>query len=150
MNPFSFPPKTIPLSLGELPPVRRSRWHASFLARPLVLIAQFPPVARSVYQTFSEPDRSGDVLDSLMTSAQSLFTVRRSGSGEGDGPAAALQRMENAVRKGDLKSALAAYKDLPEQGQAAAADWATRAEARVEVDDLTDKEAREMLRKEEL
>jgi len=110
-----------------------------------VLIAQFPPVARSVYQTFSEPDRSGDVLDSLMTSAQSLFTVRRSGSGEGDGPAAALQRMENAVRKGDLKSALAAYKDLPEQGQAAAADWATRAEARVEVDDLTDKASQEVL-----
>lgn len=110
-----------------------------------VLIAQFPPVARSIYQTFSEPDRSGDMLDSLVSSAQSLFTVRRSGSGEGDGPAAALQRMENAVNKGDLKKALVAYKDLPEQAQAAGADWATRAEARVEVDDLTNKASQEVL-----
>jgi hypothetical protein len=110
-----------------------------------VLIAQFPPVARSIYQTFSEPDRSGDVLDSLVSSAQSLFTVRRSGSGEGEGPSAALQRMENAVNKGDLKAALVAYKDLPEQAQAAGADWATRAEARVEVNDLTDKASQEVL-----
>ncbi|WP_422378514.1 COG4223 family protein [Roseibium sp.] len=120
--------------------------HAKTGVEPVsVLIAQFPPVARKVYQTFSEPDRSGDVLDSLLTSAQSLITVRRSGSGSGDGPNAALQRMENAVKSGDLASALAAYKELPEAGQAAASDWAARAEARVEVDSLTDKASQEVL-----
>jgi len=120
--------------------------HAETGVEPVsVLIAQFPPVARTVYQTFSEPDRSGDVLDSLLSSAQSLITVRRSGSGSGEGPNAALQRMENAVKSGDLAAALTAYKDLPEAGQAAAKDWAARAEARVEVDNLTDKASQEVL-----
>ena len=120
--------------------------HAKTGVEPVsVLIAQFPPVARKVYQTFSEPDRSGDVLDSLLSSAQSLITVRRSGSGSGDGPNAALQRMENAVKSGDLATALEAYKALPEAGQAAASDWAARAEARVEVDNLTDKASQEVL-----
>lgn len=120
--------------------------HAKTGVEPVsVLIAQFPPVARKVYQTFSEPDHSDDVLDSLLSSAQSLITVRRSGSGEGDGPNAALQRMENAVKAGNLAAALDAYKALPEAGQAAASDWAARAEARVEVDTLTDKASQEVL-----
>lgn len=120
--------------------------HAKTGVEPVsVLIAQFPPVARKVYQTFSEPDHSGDVLDSLLSSAQSLITVRQSGSGEGDGPNAALQRMENAVKSGNLAAALEAYKALPETGQAAASDWAACAEARVEVDNLTDKASQEVL-----
>nr|WP_282449312.1 hypothetical protein [Roseibium sp. CAU 1639] len=120
--------------------------HAKTGVEPVsVLIAQFPPVARKVYQTFSEPDRSGDILGSLLSSAESLITVRRSGNGEGDGPNAALQRMENAVKAGNLAAALAAYKALPEAGQAAASDWAARAEARVEVDSLTDKASQEVL-----
>lgn len=120
--------------------------HAKTGVEPVsVLIAQFPPVARKVYQTFSEPDHSDDVLDSLLSSAQSLITVRRSGSGEGDGPNAALQRMENAVKAGNLAAALDAYKALPEAGQAVASDWAARAQARVEVDSLTDKASQEVL-----
>lgn len=110
-----------------------------------VLIAQFPAEARKIYQTFAEPDRSADMLDSLLASAKSLVAVRGPGDADGTGPEAALRRMENAVAGGDLNGALAAYKTLPEAGQAAASDWAARAEARVEVDELTDKASQEVL-----
>ena len=120
--------------------------HAKTGVEPVsVLIAQFPNVARSVYQTFAEPDESGDVLQSFLASARSLVAVRGPGNADGTGPDAVLRRMENAVSKGDLSAALAASKDLPQAGQEAAADWTNRAEARVEVDALTDKASQEVL-----
>ncbi|GAB4576609.1 MAG: hypothetical protein Tsb0019_00890 [Roseibium sp.] len=120
--------------------------HAATGVEPVsVLIARFPPVARQIYQTFSEPDRSGDVLGSLLSSAKSLVSVRGLGDGDGTGPDAALQRMEAAVSGGDLKAALAAYQELPEDSRSVASDWAERAQARVEVDDLTEKASQEVL-----
>lgn len=120
--------------------------HAATGVEPVsVLIAKFPPVARRIYQTFSEPDRSGDVLGSLLSSAKSIVSVRGLGDGDGTGPDAALQRMEAAVSGGDLKAALAAYRELPEDSRSVAADWAARAEARVAVDDLTEKASQEVL-----
>ncbi|MES0883592.1 COG4223 family protein [Roseibium sp. SCP14] len=110
-----------------------------------VLIAQFPSVARSMFQTFSEPDHSGDVLDSLLASAKSIVSVRGPGDADGSGPEAALRQMENAVSNGNLKGALAAYDKLPEAAQTAGADWAGRAKARVAVDALTDKASQEVL-----
>lgn len=110
-----------------------------------VLIAKFPAVARKIYQTFSEPDREGDVLDSLLASARSLVAVRGPGAVDGTGPEAALRRMENAVSDGDLKAAIAAYQDLPEPAKAAGADWIASAKARVEVDALTDQASQEVL-----
>jgi hypothetical protein len=120
--------------------------HANTGVEPVsVLIAQFPPVSRRIYQTFSEPDRSGDVLESLLSSARSIVSVRGLGDGEGTGPQAALRRMEAAVGSADLKAALAAYQELPDESRTVAADWAARAHARVEVDDLTDKASQEVL-----
>ena len=53
--------------------------------------------------------------------------------------------MENAVSNGHLSEALVAYGKLPEAAQAAGADWAVRAKARVAVDALTDKASQEVL-----
>ncbi|WP_209010946.1 COG4223 family protein [Labrenzia sp. PHM005] len=120
--------------------------HAKTGVEPVsVLIAQFPNVARSVYQTFSEPEESGDVLESFLASARSLVAVRGPGNTDGTGPDAVLRRMENAVSKGDLSAAIAASKELPDAGQKAAADWTARAQARVEVDALTEKASQEVL-----
>lgn len=120
--------------------------HAATGVEPVpVLIAQFPPVARKVYQSFGEPDRSGDVLDSLLSSAKSIVSVRGLGDSDGDGPEAALRRMEAAVAEGNLRTALSAYAELPDEGKAVAADWAERAKARVAADDLTDKASQEVL-----
>ena len=110
-----------------------------------VLIAQFPQVADKIYQTFGEPEREGDVLDSLLSSARSMIAIRGGGDASGDTPAATLQRMQIAVSNGRLAAALEAYQALPEDSQKVAADWATRARARVQADALTDKASQEVL-----
>ncbi|WP_415715190.1 mitofilin family membrane protein [Roseibium sp.] len=120
--------------------------HAQAGVEPVsVLIAQFPGVARKMFMTFSEPDHSGDVLDSLLASAKSIVTVRGPGDADGSGPEAALRQMENAVSNGNLNDAIAAYDKLPEAAQTAGSDWVARAKARVEVDALTDKASQEVL-----
>ncbi len=111
-----------------------------------VLIAQFPPVAREMYMTFSEPDRSGDVLDSFLASAKSLVIIRGPGEADGTGPEAALRRMENEVSSGNLQGALNAYDTLPDAAKKAGSDWVAHAKARVQVDSLTDKASQEVLR----
>lgn len=120
--------------------------HAESGVEPVsVLIAQFPPVARKIYQTFSEPDHSDDVLNSLLASAKSIVAVRGPGDADGTGPEAALRRMENAVSNGNLEGAITAYQDLPDAAKAAGSEWIARAQARVEVDGLTDKASQEVL-----
>jgi hypothetical protein len=120
--------------------------HAESGVEPVsVLIAQFPPVARKIYQTFSEPDHSDDVLNSLLASAKSIVAVRGPGDADGTGPEAALRRMENAVSNGNLEGAITAYQDLPDAAKAVGSEWIARAQARVEVDGLTDKASQEVL-----
>ncbi|MGY4752218.1 mitofilin family membrane protein [Pannonibacter sp. Q-1] len=109
------------------------------------LMAEFAPVARAIHATFAKPAEDGSILGSLTSSAASIFTVRGPGDASGQGPEAALRRMENAVAAGDLPAALAAYDELPEAGKAAGADWAASARARVAVDELTEKTSKDVL-----
>lgn len=120
--------------------------HAKTGVAPVsVLIAEFPDVARQMFAAFSAPDRSGDILDSLIAGAKSIVAVRGPGDESGTGPEAVLRRMENAVARGDLAASLEAYKDLPEVAQTVGADWASRAEARVAVDRMTEAASKEVL-----
>lgn len=109
------------------------------------LMAEFAPVARAIHATFAKPAEDGSILGSLTSSAASIFTVRGPGDASGQGPEAALRRMENAVAAGDLPAALAAYDELPEAAKAAGADWAASARARVAVDELTEKTSKDVL-----
>lgn len=109
------------------------------------LMAEFAPVARAIHATFAKPAEDGSILGSLTSSAASIFTVRGPGDASGQGPEAALRRMENAVSAGDLPAALAAYDELPEAGKATGADWAASARARVAVDELTEKTSKDVL-----
>ncbi|MEH0070579.1 hypothetical protein V6L77_09955 [Pannonibacter sp. Pt2-lr] len=102
-------------------------------------------MARAIHATFAKPAEDGSILDSLTSSAASIFAVRGPGDASGQGPEAALRRMENAVAAGDLPAALTAYDELPEAGKAAGADWAASARARVAVDALTEKTSKDVL-----
>lgn len=118
---------------------------ASGIAPQQKLMAEFAPVARAIHATFAKPAEDGSILDSLTSSAASIFAVRGPGDASGQGPEAALRRMENAVAAGDLPAALTAYDELPEAGKAAGADWAASARARVAVDALTEKTSKDVL-----
>ncbi|MEJ8475779.1 COG4223 family protein [Roseibium algae] len=120
--------------------------HAKTGVAPVsVLIAEFPKVARAMFAKFSEPARSGDMLDSLLAGAKSIVAVRGPGDEAGTGPEAILRRMEIAVGKGDLSAALTAYELLPSEAKSVGADWAGRAKARVAIDQLTDAASSEVL-----
>ncbi|MBD8877253.1 hypothetical protein IG617_13225 [Labrenzia polysiphoniae] len=120
--------------------------HAKSGVAPVsVLIAEFPEVARAMFAKFSEPARSGDMLDSLLAGAKSIIAVRGPGDESGTGPDAVLRRMERAVAKGDLAAGLEAFAALPDEAKAVGADWAQRAEARVAIDRLTDAASSEVL-----
>ena len=120
--------------------------HANSGVAPVsVLIAEFPAVAREIHGTFAKADPSDNVVDSLLSSALSIVSVRGPGDADGTGPDAVLRRMENAVAKGNLSDAIAAYPDLPEAAKAAGAAWIERAKARVQIDELTDKASQDVL-----
>lgn len=120
--------------------------HASSGVAPVsVLIAEFPAVAREIHGTFAKANPSDDVVDSLLSSALSIVSVRGPGDADGTGPDAVLRRMENAVAKGNLSDAIAAYPDLPEAAKAAGEAWIERAKARVQIDELTDKASQDVL-----
>ncbi|MFD1695933.1 hypothetical protein [Roseibium aestuarii] len=121
--------------------------HAAAGVSPApALIAEFPAVSRAMFGEIIRPERSDDVFQSLLSSAKSLVAVRGPGDESGEGPEAELRRMETAVARADLDVALAAYDKLPEPVQAAGADWAARARARVAVDTLTRQTSQEVLR----
>ncbi|WP_208999195.1 hypothetical protein [Roseibium sediminis] len=120
--------------------------HASSGVAPVsVLIAEFPAVAREIHGTFAKANPSDDVVDSLLSSALSIVSVRGPGDADGTGPDAVLRRMENAVAKGNLSDAIAAYPDLPEAAKAAGEAWIERAKARVQIEELTDKASQDVL-----
>ncbi|WP_417670220.1 COG4223 family protein [Roseibium sp.] len=120
--------------------------HAKTGVAPVsVLIAEFPPIARSMFAEFSQPERGGDMLDSLLAGAKSIIAVRGPGDESGTGPEAVLRRMENAVARGDLGAGLDAYANLPDAAKTVGADWAERARARVAIDALTEKASSEVL-----
>ncbi|WP_417687807.1 COG4223 family protein [Roseibium sp.] len=120
--------------------------HATTGVAPVsVLIAEFPAKARAMFAEFTQPERTGDMLESLLAGAKSIIAVRGPGDDSGDGPEAVLRRAENAVGRGDLAAALEAFDKLPEDAKAVGADWAERARARVEIDRLTDKASSEVL-----
>ncbi|WP_106753744.1 hypothetical protein [Pannonibacter carbonis] len=110
---------------------------AKGIAPTAKLMAEFPPIARAIHLQLVQPDPEASVLDSLLSSAASLVAVRGPGDASGEGPAAALRRMENAVKAGDLAAALTAYDALPADVRAPAAAWVDAARARLAVDRLT-------------
>lgn len=109
------------------------------------LIAEFPGVARSMFDAFSAPERSGDMLDNLLSGAKSLIAVRGPGDADGTGPEAVLRRMEDAVAKGDLEAAVAEFPSLPEEAKTIGEPWVNKTKARISADKLTAEATQELL-----
>lgn len=100
------------------------------------LIASFPATADAVLAIVNKPDPNEGVFDRLWSSAKSLVKVRPVGHVEGDTPDAVIARAEEALKGGELDTALAEWNRLPEEGRAAAPEFGKALTARIEVEKL--------------
>ena len=91
----------------------------------------FPGAARAALNTAIRSDTGDGALDRLTAFIRVQSGARSLTPREGDDPDAVLSRAEAALRAGDVPGALAEIDALPENGQAAMADWRASAETRV-------------------
>ena len=88
--------------------------------------------------TFDLQVQDAGFFDRLLSSAESLVTVRPIGSVAGDGVPEKVARMEVALKAGDLGAAIAEFDTLPEEAKAAGAAFGDKIRARLEVERLVD------------
>jgi len=98
------------------------------------LQAAFPPVADAILSATAEIDPDAGFLDRLVAFGEGLVTIRPTAPIAGDTPAAIVSRMQAAVAKGDLATALEERQNLPEAGQSVSASWAAAASDRTQID----------------
>ncbi|HEV7255193.1 MAG TPA: mitofilin family membrane protein [Mesorhizobium sp.] len=102
------------------------------------LLADWDTTADAILAAAEPPDPNAGFFDRLLTSAENLVSVRPVGAVAGEGVGQRVARMEVALNNGDLAQAMAEFDTLPEPAKAAAAGFAERARARLEVERLVD------------
>ncbi|CAN7326400.1 mitofilin family membrane protein [Rhizobium sp. LjRoot30] len=100
------------------------------------LVKQFEAAAPAILEAVNQPDPNAGLGDRLLTSAMSLVTVRDVGNVEGATPEAVIARIEDKVKRGDLKAAVTEWDGLPEAGKAAAAGFKKALDERMQIEDL--------------
>ncbi|MET0169432.1 MAG: hypothetical protein ABW191_03530 [Aliihoeflea sp.] len=94
--------------------------------------------ARAMIAAGSSVDANAGLMDRLSASARSLIQVRPVGMAEGEDVAATIARFETSVRQDDYVRAISEYESLPEDAQAAGADFIEKVRARNAADQLID------------
>ena len=106
---------------------------------------EFAAAARRMSAAMDAP-AEGDLVDSLLSNARSLVSVRQPGESDAATPQAALGRMEARVGRGDFAGALEAYDELPQDVRSAGAGWVADARARLAADALVDQVTGDVLK----
>ncbi|HEY4191834.1 MAG TPA: phage tail protein, partial [Mesorhizobium sp.] len=83
-------------------------------------------------------DEDAGFFQNLMSSAETLVTVRPTAAVEGPGVPETVSRMEAAVVQGNYAKALSEYDTLPDAAKAAGADFAARLKARADAEAQVD------------
>jgi hypothetical protein len=102
------------------------------------LVAESDTAVKAMIAAARPVDTQAGFFDRLMTSAESLVTVRPIGAVEGTGIPETAARMEFAVKAGNLEKALADYDSLPETVRTAGSTFAEKMRERLEVKKLVD------------
>ncbi|MEM1386861.1 MAG: hypothetical protein AAF748_13435 [Pseudomonadota bacterium] len=102
------------------------------------LAESFPEFARAALSASVQVEREEGSIGGMQAFLQSQFGARSLTPQEGDGADAVLSRVEAAIIAGDLDTALAEVSALPDEGQAALADWTELAKARKAALDAAD------------
>ncbi|MEO0636736.1 MAG: hypothetical protein AAFY73_08825 [Pseudomonadota bacterium] len=98
------------------------------------LQAQWPAVADAILVAVRpEPE---NITDRFASNLRGLVSVRPAGDVGGGGPTATVGRMTTALDEGQLAQFASARAELPEEGQAASAEFAKRVAARLEANSL--------------
>lgn len=100
--------------------------------------AETKPAIQAMIAADRPVDERAGVLDRLVSSAQSLVSVRPVGPVEGTGVPETTARMEFEINAGELGKALAEYDSLPEPVKAAGSGLADKIRARVGAQKLVD------------
>ena len=85
--------------------------------RAPTLLAETDAAANAMIAAAAPPKQDAGFFERLLSSAESLVTVRPIGAVEGAGVPETVARMEVAIQAGDLEKALAEYDTLPEAAQ---------------------------------
>ena len=102
------------------------------------IIAETDAAANVMIAAASPPPQNAGFFERLLTSAESLVSVRPIGAVEGPGVPETVARMEVALQAGDLAKAIAEFDTLPEPAKAAGATFADKIRARLTVEQLAD------------
>ncbi len=99
------------------------------------LTRQFQNVAYRIINADSAK-KDASVVDRLLAGAKSIVQVRRTdeAAAKSDGSEAAVARIEQQLKQGNLPKALAEVQKLPDAGKAVAKGWISELEARASVD----------------
>lgn len=102
------------------------------------IIAETDAAAKAMIAAANPPSEDADFFERLLSSAESMVTVRPIGAVEGAGVPETVARMEVAVQAGDLSKALDEFETLPEAARTAGAAYADKIKARLTVEQLAD------------
>lgn len=102
------------------------------------ILAETDGAANAIIAAASPPPENAGFFERLLSSAESLVTVRPIGAVAGPGVPETVARMEVALQAGDLAKALAEFDTLPEPAKAAGAVFADKIRARLTVEQLAD------------
>jgi hypothetical protein len=102
------------------------------------LVAETEAAAQAMIAAANPPPANAGFFERLLSSAESLVSVRPIGAVEGAGVPETVARMEVALQAGDLAKAAAEFETLPEAAKAAGAPFAERIKARLAAEQLAD------------
>lgn len=138
-GPFAAELETFAAIAPDAPEIAALRAHAEKgVATRADLQAQMPEAAKAMIAAAQPVDENAGFFQRLLSSAESLVTVRPIGEVEGAGTPETVARMEVAINAGDLAKAVGEYETLPETAKAAGEEFADRVKARLEVEKLVD------------
>lgn len=138
-GPFQAELNTFAAIAPDAPEIAALRPHAeNGVASMDDLVAESDTAVKAMIAAARPVDTQAGFFDRLMTSAESLVTVRPIGAVEGTGIPETAARMEFAVKAGNLEKALAEYDSLPETVRTAGSTFAEKMRKRLEVKKLVD------------
>jgi hypothetical protein len=103
------------------------------------LQAAFPSVADAILAAADAADPDAGFFDRVAAFGRGLVSVRPTAPIEGDTPEAIVSRMQDAVNRADLATALEERETLPPEAQSASASWATAASDRAAIDAIIER-----------